>query len=81
MDKLKLSRLTLGLAVLCVVINIVNFFVPFNTYGIDNFLLAALMGTLAFNFRTDERMRSFWVLCLIMAVLSAASGVMRLMGM
>ncbi len=81
MDGLKLSRLALGLAVLCVVINVINFFVPFNTYGVDNFLLAALMGTLAFRFRGDERMRGYWMLCLVLAVLSAASGVMRLAGL
>ena len=81
MDKLKISRLALALAILCVIVNVINFFVPFNTYGVDNFLLAALMGVLAFNFKNDERMRGYWVLCLVMAVLSAVSGVMRLMGM
>ena len=81
MDKLKISRLALALAILCLIVNVINFFVPFNTYGVDNFLLAALMGVLAFNFKNDERMRGYWVLCLVMAVLSAVSGVMRLMGM
>ena len=51
MDKLKISRLALALAILCVIVNVINFFVPFNTYGVDNFLLAALMGVLAFNFK------------------------------
>ena len=34
MDKLKISRLALALAILCVIVNVINFFVPFNTYGV-----------------------------------------------
>ena len=75
------NRIALAIAVGCVLINSAQMFVQFRTYGIDSFLLAAVILVVTMNFKNDERYRAFWILGIVAAVMGVAAGVMNIMGM
>ncbi|MGI6183668.1 MAG: hypothetical protein ACOYIH_06140 [Candidatus Fimadaptatus sp.] len=79
-DRRKLNRVALLLAIGSIIFNLICMMFPIKTYGVDSFLLSIVMFLLAYSFHGDERMRTFWIACLVMAILCIVSGVMNLVG-
>lgn len=79
-DRRKLNRVALVLAIGSIIFNLICMMFPIKTYGVDSFLLSVVMFLLAYSFRSDERMKTFWIACLVMAILCIVSGVMNLVG-
>lgn len=79
MDSIWLRRIAIALAALCVLLDIVKMFVPFNSYGVDMLVLAGAMAAMAFSFRRSDN-KTMFIIFLALALVEAAMGAMNAAG-